>query len=122
MQYFLYSVALLWAVFGMGLMLLPERVCKFYERFGKIKNMKPFSAISIAFGLLFFLSMDDLRVGSFGYAMGLMAIFKGFYLLIIKEKQVKEIMDWWLKGPVPMLRMWGMFLMALALILVSIIK
>jgi len=122
MQYFLYSVALLWVVFGIGLMLLPERVRKLYERFGKIKNTKSLGAIPIAFGLLFFLSMDDLRVESIGYALGLMAIFKGFYLLIIKEKQVKEVMDWWIKSPVPVFRMWGMFLMALAIILLSVIK
>ena len=122
MQYFLYFVAVLWALVGIGLMLVPERVCKLYEKLTKVKNIKTLSVIPILFGLLFFLSMADLKVESFGYVMGLLVIFKGFYLLIIKEKQVKEIMDWWLKGPAPAFRLWGMLLITLSLVLLSLIK
>ncbi|MBM3252089.1 MAG: hypothetical protein FJZ11_04845 [Candidatus Omnitrophica bacterium] len=122
MQYFLYFIVILWSAVGLGLMLLPTAMLKLYAAFGKIKNIKPLCILPLTFGVLFFLSMKNLVAETFGYAMGLIAIFKGLYLLVIKQEKIKEILDWWINAPVALLRIWGAFLLALALVLLSLIK
>jgi hypothetical protein len=122
MQYFLYFMVCLWSVFGLGLMLFPTAMLKFYAAFGRIKNIKLLCILPLAFSVLFFLSMKNPKIETFAYVMGLIAAFKGLYLLVIKQEEIKEILDWWMKAPVAFLRIWGAFLIALALVLLSLIK
>lgn len=122
MQYFLYFMAALWLVVGVGLLIIPELIRRVYiVKLGQIRNIKPLSVLPILFGVLFFLSADYLRVNTFGYAMGLMAIFKGLYFLILDKDKIKKVLDWSANSPVEFLRLWGAFVIFLGLILLSLL-
>ena len=123
MKFFLYIVSILWLAFGFGMLVLPEIMKKVYmAKFAKIKNIKPWGILALAIGLLFILSAKHLWVETFGYAMALIAIFKGLYTLVLKKDKIKEMMEWWWKAPAEFLRIWGLFLISLAFVLLSLIK
>lgn len=122
MQYFLYVMVAIWSVFGLGLMIAPKFTLKLYKNIGLKRNLKPWFLLALMVGALFFFSMQNLKINTFGYAMGLLAVFKGLYLLAIKKEKVREIFEWWLNAPVEIFRIWGMLLVCLALVLLSLIK
>jgi uncharacterized protein YjeT (DUF2065 family) len=123
MLYFLYLIAFLWLVVGISLLVLPELVRKMYLRkVAKIGSLKLVGIIPLSVGVLFFLSTNYLLVDAFGYAMGLMALFKGLSILLVKKDRMAQIMTWWVEAPSEVLRMSGVLLLALALTLLSLIR
>lgn len=123
MLYFLYLVAFLWLVVGLSLLALPELVRKMYLRkVAKIGTLKLIGIIPLSVGILFFLSTNYLLVDAFGYAMGLVALFKGLSILLVKKDRMVQLMNWWVEAPSEVLRMSGVLLMALALTLLSLIR
>lgn len=123
MLYFLYLIAFLWLVVGISLLVLPELVRKMYLRkVAKIGSLKLVGIIPLSVGVLFFLSTNYLLVDAFGYAMGLMALFKGLTILLVKKDRMVQLMNWWVEAPSEVLRMSGVLLLALALTLLSLIR
>jgi uncharacterized protein YjeT (DUF2065 family) len=123
MQFFLYFISILWLAFGFLLLITPELMHKFYiNKFTKVRNFKLWCLIPIMLGVLFILSARSLWIKTFAYAMAMVTLFKGLYLMVLKDERIKEIMDWWLNVPTQCLRIWGLFLISLASILLSLIK
>ena len=123
MLYFLYLVAFLWLVMSFSLLAIPELMRKMYLRkIGNIKQVKLLSVIPLSVGALFFLSTSHLLVETFGYAMGMLALFKGLTLLFVRKERITQIMNWWVEAPSECLRMFGLSLFALTLVLLSLIR
>ncbi|HOX54136.1 MAG: hypothetical protein PHI86_00300 [Candidatus Omnitrophica bacterium] len=122
MLYFLYLIAFLWLVVGLSLLVLPELVRKAYLRkVAKVAVIKIIAIVPMSVGILFFLSTNNLLVDGFGYAMGLVALFKGLTFLLVKKERMTQVINWWVEAPSEVLRMGGVLLLALALTLLSLI-
>lgn len=122
MLYFLYLIAFLWLVAGLSLLVLPELVRKMYLRkVAKIATIKLIGIIPLSVGILFLLSTSNLLVDAFGYAMGIVALFKGLSIILVKKERMSQIINWWVEAPSECLRMSGVLLLALALTLLSLI-
>lgn len=117
MAIFLYLICLLWFVAGIGMLVLPEKIQKLYERIAKIKNFAVFAVVPIVLGILFFLSSGSVFFPTLVQVLGVLAILKGLVTLVVKREKVIEVLQWWLTAPVLVIRFWGIFILALAVIL-----
>ncbi len=113
MKLFLVLIGIFWVVLGTLSVFATDLVRKKF--FNKLKNMdfKKWSILPIVIGILFLMAAPVSSARLFITVLGILAFLKGFYFLLVPQKKIKKVMDWWFNAKDNLLRIWG----ALALIL-----
>ena len=95
MKLFLVLMGMFWVVLGTLLVFATDLVRKKF--FSKIKDMdfKKWSFLPIVIGILFLIAAPISRAPLFITILGILGLIKGFYFLLVPQKKVKKVTDWW---------------------------
>ncbi len=107
MKLFLVLMGIFWVVLGTLSVFATDLVRKKF--FSKIKNMdfKKWSFLPIVIGILFLMSAPVSRIPLFITVLGILALIKGFYFLLVPQKKIKKVMDWWFEAKNNLYKIWG---------------
>jgi len=117
----LYSVAILFVVIGVISILYTNSSITFFKRFFLIKKVRLISIIPLFFGVVLIVcSFYNSKILWLPLILGLIAIFKGLYLILGPVNQIRFFIDWFLNrsGEV-VIRLCGIIMLVLGLTLMS---
>jgi len=116
MKIFLWIISMMWVTAGIMFLAVPDRMKKFYNEIAK--SMKWIAPLPIIFGLLFFWAAPASRLDWAMRILGVMAIIKGVFFLAF-PKMTEKFMSWWLNLSPKIYRVFGIFALLLAWMVIS---
>jgi hypothetical protein len=115
MRTFLILLSLIWTALGVMLILYTVKTRDSLRALVADRNPRALGSIPLIIGIL--LLTGAFRVpGMFGllFVLGLLALFKGIYLVFWPAAQIRKLMVWWFdRADESMIRLWGIICLAL---------
>ena len=120
MRWFLLLMGIFWATMGMSLIIITDKTKAFLNKLIEGKNMKKLSIMPFTIGGLLLLSARSSKTALFISILGLLGIAKGLFFAFGPAEKVKAMMDWWLNVPGDTCRTWGVFALALGIVVLCV--
>lgn len=117
MKIFLWIVSALWIIVGIVAIISPAGLKKFYS--GLLRPLKWLSILPILAGLLFLWSAPASSLGWFIRVLGILGLIKGLFFLLCPISMVRATLDWWLRLPPKVYRLYGILILLLAGLVIS---
>jgi hypothetical protein len=95
--------------FGVASFVNPNVVKQFMGFWKPVKRIYLGGTLSLVLGIIFLLAASQCRWRGFIIAFGILFIARGICVLVIGQKRVISVLDWWLKKPVKFLRGYAVF-------------
>ncbi len=116
MKLFLVLMGIFWVVLGTLSVFATDLVRKKF--FNKLKDMdfKKWSILPIVIGVLFLMAAPLSSARLFITALSILAFLKGFYLLLVPQKKIRKVMDWWFDAKNDLYKVWGVAVLILGVI------
>ena len=83
-----------------------------------IKRIYLGGALSLVLGIVFLLAASQCRWREFIIAFGILLLARGIFVLVIGQKKVISVLDWWTKRPITFLRGYAVFAITLGVLLI----
>jgi len=124
MKIVLYIIALLWIAAGTFVVVFTDKAMGFLERTLRSKDLRRLSVLPFLFGSLLIVgAFYQKGIFWFILSLGLLAVFKGVYLVKAPPEQSKALMDWWFSKARPeTVRVMGLVLLVLGITLFSYLR
>ena len=120
MKWFLLLMGIFWATAGISLIIITDKTKAFLNKLIEGKDLKKLSIIQFIVGALLLLSAGSSKTALFISILGLLAIAKGLFFILGPAEKVKAMMDWWLNAPSDTCRTWGVFALALGIVVLCV--
>lgn len=117
MKIFLWIISAMWVVVGTAAIIAPAGLKKFYGRL--VKPSKWLSVLALISGLLFLWAAPASSLGWFIRLLGVLALIKGAFLLLCPVSMLKATLNWWMGLPFKVYRVYGIFILLLAWVVIS---
>lgn len=116
LKWFLIAMGVFWVIVGTLSVFTTSFIRKKF--FSKFKDMdfKKWSILAIVIGVLFLISAPISRSPLLIVILGVLALIKGFYLLLGPQDKVKKILDWWLGAKNNIYKIWGVAVLILGVL------
>jgi len=117
----LYIVAILWIVIGVFILLYTERTMKILKKLFFTEKVRALSIVPIIFGIVLVIgAFVCTQVFFLSLVLGVLALLKGFYLIMGPIPQIKRLMDWWFnKASNSYIRLCGLIIFVLGIAILS---
>jgi len=107
------------AAFGLAFFINPGMI-KHYMAFWKIgKRLYLGGALALLMGIVFLLAASQCRWRGFIFAFGILSIAKAVWLFASGREKILSFLDWWAKKSTLFFRIYALFVIALALLLIN---
>jgi uncharacterized protein YjeT (DUF2065 family) len=106
-------MAAYWVIVGIFLIVAPAKLKEMFKRL--LKNLRAMGLIPLVVGILLVYSASFSKLPWFVNTVGLLALAKGFFFLLVPEKKSRAFLDWWLKGSLTIYRFWGLVALILGI-------
>ena len=104
--------------FGVAILVKPNIIKQYMDFWKPIKRIYLGGALSLAIGIVFLLAAPQCRWTGFIIFFGIWALIKGIIVLLIGQKKVVSVLDWWAKRPIAFLRGYAIFAIILGALLI----
>ncbi len=121
MQLFVILAGLLWVGMGIFGLVATKKAILALSNLVKNTRRQSLGLFSLIFGVLLVISASSVREAWFVLALGVMACLKGVSLVLMPEKKLTVIMDWWLAAPEIVHKCWAAFILILGIVMFYII-
>ena len=113
-------LAILWIIAGVLLFIFTEASREVMKNVFKQKNLKTFSILPLAIGLLLILGAPRVSQTAAVLTLGLMGVAKGLFFMFGPKGKINAVLGWFLNAPDRLLRGWGIvsFLLGVMLLLI----
>ena len=119
---FLYIISIFWVIIGVLMVFATDMARKkVMNKFLEISDLKKFSPIPIAIGVLLLLAARYNSYAPFVVIMGVLAIAKGVIMIVATEK-MEKIIEWSKKAKDNAYKVWGVAVIILGSIILMGIK
>ena len=117
----LYTVAILWIVIGVFIILFTEKTMKVLKKLFFTKKVKVLSIFPIIFGFVLIIgAFVCTQIFFLSLILGVFALLKGLYLIMGPMAQINRIMDWWFnKASGSYIRLCGLIIFVLGIAILS---
>lgn len=121
MGWFIGLVGIACIVFGLFALSATKKTNLALANFIKNSKRQSLGLISLIFGVLFIISASATQAAWFILALGIMACLKGASFILMPQKQLKELTDWWFSAPDIVYKGWAAFMLILGIALFYVI-
>ena len=121
MRWFIALVGIFWIVTGIFGLLATKRMTLALSNLIKNTRRQTLGLLILIFGVLLLISAPFAREAWFVVVLGILACLKGATIVLMPEKNLKAVMDWWLAAPEIVHKGWATALLALGVIIFYII-
>ena len=121
MKWFIVLAGIFWISIGLFGLVSTKKATLALSNLVKNTKRQPLGLLSLIFGVLLLISASSARESWFVLALGIMACLKGASLVLMPEKKLRAVMDWWLAAPEIVHRWWAAFVLILGVVMFYII-
>jgi uncharacterized protein YjeT (DUF2065 family) len=121
MAWFIGLIGLCYIIFGLFALAATKKTNAALSNFIKNTKRQTLGLIALIFGVLFIISASATQAAWFVLALGILACLKGAMFILVPQKKIKEMMDWWFSAPDMVYKCWAAFLLVLGIALFYII-
>ena len=104
--------------FGVASLVNPNVVKQFMGLWKSVKRIYLGGTLSIILGIISLLAAAQCRWSGFIIAFGIFMLARGIFVLVVGQKKVLSVLDWWAKRPEAFLRGYALFAIALGVLLI----
>jgi len=104
--------------FGVAYFVNPNIIKPYMAFWRKRKRLYLGGLLSLVMGTVLLLAALQCTWGGFVLAFGILAIAKGFWLVLTPAEKIIPMLDWWVKRPVAFLRGHAVFAVIIGVLLV----
>ena len=106
------------AGFGIAYFVNPSMLKQYTAFWKNKKRLYLGAALALLIGIVFLLAASQCRWTGFIIAFGIFMLARGIFVLVIGQKKVISVLDWWLKRPIAFLRGYAVFAITLGVLLI----
>ena len=121
MAWFVGLVGLGYIVLGLFGLAATKKTNLALANFVKNTKRQTMGLIALIFGVLFIISATATQAAWFVLALGIIACLKGAMFILVPQKKIKEMIDWWFSAPDIVYKSWAAFVLILGIALFYII-
>jgi uncharacterized protein YjeT (DUF2065 family) len=121
MGWFVGLVGLFYIVFGLFGLASTKKTNLALSNFIKNTKRQTLGLIALIFGVLFIISASATQAAWFVLALGIIACLKGAMCILVPQKQIKEMIDWWFSAPDLVYKSYATFCLILGIALFYIL-
>lgn len=121
MAWFIGLVGLAYIVLGLFGLVATKKTNLALANFLKNTKRQTLGLIPLIFGVLFIISANATHAAWFVLAIGIISCLKGAMVILVPQKQIKAMLDWWLSAPDIVYKCWAVFALILGIALFYII-
>jgi multisubunit Na+/H+ antiporter MnhG subunit len=121
MKWFIILIGIIWIILGLFGLVATKRIATVFSNLVKNTRRKTLGLLGLIFGVLLLLSASSAREYWFVFALGVISCLKGLTIVLISDKNLKAMMDWWLAAPEIVYKGWAAFALVLGIAMFYII-
>lgn len=121
MKWFVGLVGIFWIILGLFALVATRKTTLALCNWVKNTKRQSLGLLSLIFGVLLLISASSVREVWFVLALGIIACLKGAMTILMPEKKLQAIIDWWLAAPEIVYKGWAILLLVLGVVMFYVI-
>ncbi len=121
MRWFIALVGIFWIIMGLSALVATKKTTLALCNWLKNTKRQSLGLLSLILGVLFLISASSARETWFVLALGIIACLKGVMTILMPEKSLKALIEWWLAAPEIVYRWWAILLLVLGVAMFYVI-
>ena len=121
MAWFIGLIGILYIILGLFALVATKKTTLALCNWVKNTRRQSLGLLTLIVGVLLLISAASTKAAWFVLALGIIASLKGATIILMPEKKLQAVIDWWLAAPEVVYKGWAVFLLVLGVALFYII-